>query len=125
MAGPEQDRAQEPKGGERPWDRPGAVRRDCEPHRGPLLFWLGGGSLLCGIASLWLVVPALIGLPLGVVVLLLGGRDLKKMAAGVMDPEGAELVKKSGGYAVGGVVLSLGAGAVYGGLLVWRLLFGP
>jgi hypothetical protein len=122
---PDQDVAQEPERDERPWERPGAVRRDCEPHRGPLLFWLGGGSLLCGIAWLWLVVPALIGLPLGVVVLLLGGRDLKKMAAGVMDPEGAELVKKSGRYAVGGVVLSLGAGAVFGGLLLLRFLFRP
>jgi hypothetical protein len=72
---------------------------------------------------LWLVVPALIGLPLGVVVLLLGGRELKKMGAGVMDPVGAELAKKSGAYAVGGVVLSLEAGAVFGGPLVWRLQF--
>jgi hypothetical protein len=30
---------------DRPWDRPGAVRRDCEPHRGPALRLLGGAGV--------------------------------------------------------------------------------
>ena len=33
----------------RPWEQPGAFRRDCEPHRGGLIRGLGLASLLLGI----------------------------------------------------------------------------
>jgi len=101
MVGPEQDVAQEPDGGDRPWERPGAVRRDCAPHRGRLLGVLGGLALVCAALStalLCLVPPPLglegfvpswlSGVALGGVVFALGRRDLQRMAAGRMDPEG-------------------------------------
>jgi len=91
----------------RPWERPGEVRRDCEPHRGRLLLWLGIASWVCGLASLALVVPALLGLALGLTTLVLARRDLAKMEAGLMDPAGAGLVRRASGYAVVGTILSL------------------
>ena len=51
----------------RPWERPGGVRRDCEPHRGRLLHVLGVLSLVCGMLSGCLA-PAILALPLGVAV---------------------------------------------------------
>lgn len=34
-----------------PWERPGAVRRDCDSHRGEWLAKLGAASLYCGSLS--------------------------------------------------------------------------
>ena len=51
---------------DRPWERPGAVRRDREPHRGELLKGPGVVSLVSGILSLCLLLPCLMALPLGV-----------------------------------------------------------
>jgi hypothetical protein len=36
---------------ERPWERPGTIRRDAEPHRGLLLCGLGMGSLFCALGG--------------------------------------------------------------------------
>jgi hypothetical protein len=85
----------------RPWERPGAVRRDVQPHRGPPLRLLGSLALNYGVGAL--VLPCLAGVPWGLLVfvpLWLGGlglavavlvvarRDLALMEAGKMDPEG-------------------------------------
>ncbi len=72
----------------RPWEQPGAVRRDVEPHRGGLLRALGVTSLLLGALAPVLLLPALVALPLGVVVWMCARRDLREMAAGAMDPGG-------------------------------------
>jgi predicted Zn finger-like uncharacterized protein len=53
-------------------------RRDAEPHRGALI-------LILGILS---IVLLLIGLPLGIAALIMGRRDLQKIRARAMDPEG-------------------------------------
>lgn len=68
---------------ERPWERPyreESVRRDCEPHRGTVI-------LILGICSLVLPIP-LVGLILGVLAIVMGRTDLKKMEDGAMDPQG-------------------------------------
>jgi hypothetical protein len=36
---------------ERPWERPGRVRRDAEPHRGLFLCFTGMVSLFCALGS--------------------------------------------------------------------------
>src|SRR5262245_40727867 len=71
-----------------PWERPGFVRRDCDPHRGEPLALLGSVSLLFGVMSLCLCLPALIAVPVGAAVWVTARRDLDKMRAGLMDPEG-------------------------------------
>jgi hypothetical protein len=71
---------------DRPWEQRdrwgGGVRRDAEPHRATLVLVLGIVSVVmfsfCG----------LIGLALGIMAWVMGARDLKKMAAGEMDPAG-------------------------------------
>jgi predicted Zn finger-like uncharacterized protein len=79
---------------ERPWERRSRrpVRRDCEPHRGPLLLVLGIVSLVVApmVMCCYFVGPLvpLVGLILAVVAWVLGRRDLEKMKQGVMDPEG-------------------------------------
>jgi hypothetical protein len=74
----------------RPWEQPGAVRRDREPHRGPLLLLLGRIGSLCAMLTPVLVVPGVVGLSLGLTVWLLAGADLAKMRAGLMDPAGRQ-----------------------------------
>src|SRR5436189_54026 len=69
---------------DRPWERPeeGHVRRDWEPHRANTVLTLGIISVaiapLCGLA----------GLALGIPTWVMGGGDLRKMRARVMDPRG-------------------------------------
>ena len=72
----------------RPWERPGAVRRDCERHRGQLLRRLGGFVLVCAALAVCALPLALVVLPSSVAVWLLARRDLARMDAGLMDPEG-------------------------------------
>jgi hypothetical protein len=75
-------------GNRQPWERPGAVRRDCEPHRGHLLLRLGSVGFLLSLLSC-LLLSALLAVVLGVVVDAMGKRDRARMAAGTMDPSGA------------------------------------
>ena len=77
-----------PEGEECPWEEPGAVRRDSQPHRGDLLMLLGTASLVCGVLACLIFVTALVGLPLAAVTWRWAGRDLARMDAGLMDPAG-------------------------------------
>lgn len=71
--------------GARPeWERPGAVRRDCEPHRAGLIQFLG----LAGMVLCFLHVLAVIGLPLCFAGWRMSRHDVQKMQAGLMDPAG-------------------------------------
>jgi hypothetical protein len=89
---------QDDEGDERPWeqpDRPG-IRRDCEPHRGAIVLTLGITSIVAGVLSLPLMfccgifalAGPLVGLPCGIVAIVMGRRDLRDMQAGTMDPQG-------------------------------------
>jgi hypothetical protein len=69
---------------ERPWEQPyheAEVRRDCEPHRGNVV-------LILGILSLVLFWAPLVGLIIGIVVIMMGRTDMKKIENGQMDPQG-------------------------------------
>jgi hypothetical protein len=74
---------------DRPWERSGEVRRDARPHRGVLLSRLEKATVTCTIAAgclLLLTVPP--ALMLAGLTLVLAGRDLATMRAGLMDPAG-------------------------------------
>ena len=75
---------------DRPWERPGAVRRDCEPHRAGLIVALAVLGLLLGLLSLAAFPLAFMGLPLSVVALLMARRDLGLTGKGQMHPTGRE-----------------------------------
>jgi hypothetical protein len=92
---------------DRPWERPGAWRRDVEPHRGGLLRALGLTSLVLGTLAPALVLPALVALPLGVAVWVVARRDLGRMAAGAMDPAGRDQTTAARDYGALGALLCL------------------
>jgi predicted Zn finger-like uncharacterized protein len=93
--------------GDRPWDqgyRPYRdVRRDSEPHRGTLILTLG----IVSIVTAWLLGP--VGLIVGIITWIMGQRDLKKMKANVMDPQG--LGSTQAGWICGII------GTAFGGLM--------
>lgn len=105
----------------RPWEEPGAVRRDREPHRGGRLLTLARVGSLCAMATPVLFVPGVVGVGLGVTVWLLARADLAKMRAGLMDPDGRKLAERA---RLHGVVASAFAGAwlVIDAVLLTRLL---
>jgi hypothetical protein len=74
--------------GVRPWERGGAVRRDCEPHRAEMLCKLAEIASLLAVLAVICGVLALASLPLGFAVYRMAGHDLDQMGAGTMDREG-------------------------------------
>jgi hypothetical protein len=100
---------------DRPWERPGAFRRDCEPHRGELLNKLGLTAGWFGFFSMGIPPFLLVGLALGVGVWVVAQRDLAEMSRGVRDPAGSKETKAGRAHAIQGVVLGLVAALVYGG----------
>ena len=93
----------------RPWEQPGAVRRDCEPHRRHLLRWLAGASMLCAWLTLLFWVPGFVGLALGVIVWVLADRDLAAMRSGLQDPDGRRDTQEARAYAIPAVAISAAA----------------
>jgi hypothetical protein len=94
-----------------PWERPGAARRDCAPHRAQVLVGLASAALVCGVLAFLLGVPGVIGLPLGAVAYVLAGRDLDRMQQGLLDPRGrqdTDVARQRG--VVGMLVSTLGLG---------------
>jgi hypothetical protein len=63
------------------------VRRDCEPHRGHLLLWLGYAGAACGLLSC-LFLPGILAVALGIAVEAMAKADLARMRQGQMDPAG-------------------------------------
>jgi hypothetical protein len=125
--------------GPRPWEEPGVVRRDCEPHRGPALRLLARAGLavgglaaaLAGLTPLGLAYaphdPACFAVAAAAAALaaaawaLAGGvwwgcrRDLALMRAGRMDPSGR--ARTAGARLVAAAVLALPPVGLAAGLL--------
>jgi hypothetical protein len=106
---------------DRPWERPGVVRRDCEPHRSDQLSVVAVTSLVLGLLSCGLAAPAALGVPLALFAATLARRDLKKMGEGSMDPSGDRLAREAEACAVLGAFLNT-AGAVLA-LSLWANVF--
>lgn len=112
------DPARPPDADPRPWERPGAVRRDCVPHRGHLLLGLAVAGLICGLLSFVLWLPGAFGILLGIASVDLAGRDLLAMEAGVMDPSGRGQAERARVYGTWGAA----CGSI--GLLLYPVLLG-
>jgi hypothetical protein len=112
--------------GDRPWERSGCVRRDCEPHRGPLLEGLGIIGVVFGVlASPILCWPAgLVALPVGVGVWAAARRDLRLIRGGVMDPAGRARVDLARQFGQLAVLLAAACGLGYGVLHLTLYLTG-
>jgi hypothetical protein len=77
-----------------PWEQPGAVRRDCEPHRGHLLLTLAFAVFICWFLSL-LLIPAVLGVILACLGCRLAAFDLGMMEKGLLDPNGKEKTERA------------------------------
>jgi predicted Zn finger-like uncharacterized protein len=90
---------------ERPWERADrhAVRRDCEPHRGTLILVLGILSIV--LATMWFL--SIVSLPMGIAAWIMGRRDLKKIDAKAMDPEGRGTTQAGYICSIVGTILSV------------------
>ena len=109
-------------GSRRGFRRSAPLRRDAEPHRGPLLSSLGNITLAAGGFTLCLVgAPLLITAPLGAATLLMATKDLKKMRTGEMEPEGRGQTESARTSAIIGIVLSVLFAAGWGLLGLSRL----
>jgi hypothetical protein len=86
------------------YTRRARVRRDAEPHRGGTIQVLGILSLMGGV--FYCLFP--IGLPLGIVAWVMARRDLRKMDAGVMDPNGRKKTRDGRVCGIVGTVLNGG-----------------
>lgn len=76
------------------------------PHRGGVVLTMGIVSIVLACATVAFCVPALIGLPLGILAWVWGRKDLRRMEQGLMDPEGRGTTQ--GGFICGiiGTVLN-------------------
>jgi hypothetical protein len=90
------------------------IRRDLEPHRGNLILGLGIGSIVSNVVAVCCIFPAIVGVPLGIVSLMLGLADVRKMDAGDMDPDGR-------GSTTAGYICAI-IGLVFGVLTLVRCL---
>lgn len=102
------------EGDERPWEVPGTCRRDCESHRAGLLLALARISDWCFVLGTILVLPALIGVALGLCVCWMARTDIRKMSLGLMDVAGLGRTKSARSLAIIGVVSSIVLLAIYG-----------
>jgi hypothetical protein len=98
----------------RPWEAPGEVRRDCLPHRGHVLMWIGAASVVCGVTAPVLGVTAFAGFVLGLAAYWLAVHDLRAMAGGCMDSRGREETERARHRAEVGIGLSVVSLAVCG-----------
>jgi hypothetical protein len=116
---------------DRPWEQPGALRRDCEPHRGRLLLKLGAAAYALGVVSAILFCLAPLAVLLGAGAWGLAVRDLTKMEAGVMDPGGRGQAEKGRRLGCLGLVAAVAGLCVWGSVLLyvawldWQLRAGP
>jgi hypothetical protein len=78
-----------------PWEQPGVVRLDREPHRGGMLLLLGRIGSLCAMLTPVLLLPGVVGMYLGVIVWRSAREDLAKMQRGLMDPAGRGLTERA------------------------------
>jgi hypothetical protein len=101
-----------------PWERPGQVRRDAEPHRGRVLLVLATVSVVCGYLSCCLVVPSFLGLACAIAAFAVSTDDLARMRAGLMDPRGYGLTDAASDRSIDGLLLN---GLVVAFLLVFAV----
>jgi hypothetical protein len=101
---------------------PPMVRRDCEPHRGPLLAGMGNVTLAVGGLTLCILgLPVLVALPLGITTWVMASNDLARMNRGEMETQGRPQTESARTSAITGVVLSLFFAAGWGLLGLSRL----
>jgi hypothetical protein len=103
---------------ERPWEEPGEVRRDVEPHRGGVVLALGIVGLLLASPTFCCPVFAIAGLSASVPAWVMGRRDLARMRLGELDPEGRGTTQSGIVCGIIGVAVVLLGLVVQGGIVL-------
>jgi hypothetical protein len=106
--------------GRRPWEQPGAVRRDVEPDRGPTLILLGVVTLFWGLSSLVLCLPGPVSFLFVMVTIGMASNDRRRMHQGQRDPRGLRQVRRAENLAFAGMALTVTGWVVFP-LLLWLL----
>jgi hypothetical protein len=91
----------------RPWEEPGAVRRDVEPHRGNLLLLLARVALVLAACSFCLAPAVLAAAPLAGAAYALACRDLGRMEVGDLDPAGRPTTEQARLFAAWALALGM------------------
>lgn len=116
-------RARETWGDLPPWEQPGGVRRDCEPHRGDLLMRMAAASFACAaLGCLTWGITGVLSIGLGLSVLILARRDLVAMSAGRIDPAGEWLTRRARRRSVRAMTLCVGIWALVAAMFLPDLL---
>jgi hypothetical protein len=105
-----------------PWEEPGAVRRDCEPHRTPWLHLLTGLTLIASILSACCPVFALVSVPLALALWAAVRHDLAMMDAGRMDPAGRGLAQDVRGAVFPFLLLPVVGAGVWAAYLLLQMV---
>jgi hypothetical protein len=95
----------------------GTPRQDLPPHRGPVIANLGNLALIFGIFALCGGVSAVVGLPLGIIAMVMATGDLEAMRAGRLDGRGRIQTETGRGNAIAGIVVS--AVFAVGWIVLW------
>lgn len=106
-----------------PWEQPGAVRRDCEPHRGELLMRMAAASFVCAaLGCLTWGITGVLSIVLGLFVLIFAHRDLSAMSAGRTDPSGERITQRARRRSVRAITLCVGIWALMAAIILPDLL---
>jgi hypothetical protein len=73
------------------------------PHRSHVLLWLGTAGLVCGLLSVFFLIPGFFSWFIALVVFEMARRDLRRMRAGAMDPNGEGPARRAWQLALAGV----------------------
>jgi hypothetical protein len=91
-----------------PWQGPDIVRPAGDPHRGGLILFLGEAVFFFSLLGVPLLgLPWIFTLPWSLTVYLMARRDLRRMSAGLMDPQGRKPTEEGRGYSLFALALSL------------------
>ena len=107
---------------DRPWEQPGFLRRDYEPHRGKLIYFLGLCSFVCSLFTFLYGIGFFLSLALGVPIWVMAKGDLSEMKTGRMTPEGKAATLDGLWLAQAGVIVSIWFGVF--GLIFLIVVFG-
>jgi hypothetical protein len=92
---------------DRPFARRGLPpRRDCEPHRGNTILVLGVLCLSCLVFFMIPILPALVGVVLGIIALWMAQGDVRRIQEGTMDPAGRNSTQAGRVCALIGTILN-------------------
>jgi hypothetical protein len=92
---------------ERPWERPGAVRRDVLPHRAEFLSKLAVVAVVLAFCT-WLGgIAGPFCLALSITAWVMATRDLTRMRQGLMDPEGRKMTILARNRAIAATIVAL------------------